>query len=133
MNLFIGLTLFFSPVTYQAPPIDLHVPTIEEKIEQTAIKFSYSSARAIAIAKAESGLKPEARNSHSTASGLYQFIDGTFKAYCINKFQYAESLKQKNDPDIQIQCAVRMLSEGGESHWNASKPVWIKVKTQLES
>lgn len=98
--------------------------TIEEKIIQTAKEFNYSTSTALSIAKAESNLIPDAKNSHSTASGVYQFINGTYKEYCIDKYNYAESMEQKNDPDIQIQCAIRMLAEGGENHWNASRHVW---------
>ncbi|MBP6045253.1 transglycosylase SLT domain-containing protein [Candidatus Woesebacteria bacterium] len=97
---------------------------MEEKIIKTAEEFNYSTTTALLIAKAESNLNPNAKNSHSTASGVYQFIDGTFKGYCVEKYGYATSTNQKNDPDVQIQCAVRMLSEGGENHWDASKHVW---------
>ena len=33
-------------------------------------------------------------------------------------------MDEKNDPDVQIKCAVRMLAEGGDSHWDESRKVW---------
>ncbi len=76
------------------------------------------------IVVAESGWKPDIKNKVSTASGLFQFLDGTFKSYCIEKYGLAESMDQKNDPYIQIDCAVRMIRAGGVGHWDASKHSW---------
>lgn len=81
---------------------------------------------ALNIAKAESNFIPTARNTSSSASGLYQYIDGTFKDFCITKYGLATSMEQKNDPKIQAECAVRMLSEGGEGHWNESRANWSR-------
>lgn len=117
-----------APIHEEEKRIEEKVLTIEEKIRVEAIERNYSPDRAVAIAKAESGLNPNARNPHSTASGTYQFINSTFKEYCIKNFAYADSMEQKNDPDIQIKCAVRMLSEGGENHWDASRKMWEDVK-----
>ena len=98
--------------------------TIEEKIMAKAKEYGYSPTRAIAIAKAESGLFPDAKNTSSTASGLFQFINGTAQGFCVEKYEIMESLLEKNDPDKQIECAVRMLAEGGEGHWSESRHVW---------
>lgn len=118
----------FPNETVAAPVIEPVIElTIEEKIIKTAEEFGYSTTTALAIAKAESNLNPNAKNAHSTASGLYQFINDTFKGFCIDKYKYAESMEQKNDPDIQIKCAIRMLAEGGDKHWAASSHVWGKV------
>jgi hypothetical protein len=99
--------------------------TVEEKIRVAAEKYGYNPDRAVAIAKAESNLMPNAKNSKSSASGLYQFINSTFLHYCVDEYKLATSSDLKNDPDIQIECAVRMLSEGKESHWNESRHVWV--------
>jgi len=81
---------------------------------------------AFRIAKAESNWNPNAKNKSSSASGLFQFIDGTFRAYCINKYRLADSMAQKNNPYIQIDCAVKMLNLGLVGHWDASASVWKK-------
>lgn len=36
-------------------------------------------------------------------------------------------MTQKNDPDVQISCALAMLSEGGENHWSESRYIWGKT------
>ena len=76
------------------------------------------------IVIAESGWKPEAKNSHSTASGLGQFLDSTFKSQCINKYKLTEDMRQKNDPYTQLDCMVKMIKDGGVSHWAASQHNW---------
>ena len=77
-----------------------------------------------AIIKAESGYKPDAKNPKSSASGIFQFIDSTFKRFCIDEYKLTESLINKNDFRIQIDCAIIMLESGMESHWNASRHIW---------
>lgn len=92
--------------------------TIEEKIEQEAIKRNYNPKRAVAIAKAESNLIPTAKSKTSSASGIFQFIKSTWNENCTGDVF---------NEDDNIKCAVRMLGEGGENHWNASRHVWGKV------
>ncbi len=69
---------------------------------------------------------PNAKNTGSSASGAYQFLDGTFKHFCVDEYRLG-TMKQKNDPDIQIECAVRMIAAGLVGHWDESKPVWSKT------
>lgn len=70
------------------------------------------------VAECESGFKPDVKNRLSTASGLFQFLDGTF-------FKYAEAYElptdNKNDPKIQAELAAKMIRDGGLGHWDASK------------
>ena len=111
--------------------IELNSTTsISEYIEARAMKYEYPSKRALAIAMAESSLVVNAKNKGSTASGLFQFINGTFKGFCIDKYNLTDTMEDKNDPHIQVECALRMLSEGGESHWESSKGVWNKSVTK---
>ncbi len=101
--------------------------SVEDFIIAEAMKYHYPPMRAVAIARAESGLYINAKNTGSTASGTFQFINGTFKGFCIDKYQLTDTMKDKNNPAVQIKCAVRMLAEGGESHWSESRGVWGKV------
>jgi soluble lytic murein transglycosylase-like protein len=75
----------------------------------------------IRIARAESGLNQYAKNPKSTAKGIYQFIDGTWRAYCLadgNVYNFVDN----------INCFYKVLAKDGFpkglSHWNASKGVW---------
>lgn len=100
--------------------------SIEDYIWSRAVYYNYNPKRAVEIAKAESGLVINARNSSSTASGLFQFINGTYVSFCVKGFNLANSMASKNDPFVQIECAIRMLAQGGEHHWSESEHVWRK-------
>lgn len=79
------------------------------------------------IAKAESQLSTKIKNPSSSASGLFQFLDGTFVDYCIEKYKLAESLENKNDPLVQTKCAMEIIKEpSGLIHWSASYP-WVTL------
>lgn len=100
--------------------------TLEERILRRAAEEGYDPTKAASIAWAESRFKPNAKNSESTASGIYQFLNGTFDHYCIKKYALATSTTQKNDPFVQIDCALEILAESprGEDHWWPSRPYW---------
>lgn len=98
---------------------------IEDYIIYKAMRENLSVGMVVAIAKSESGFNKDAHNPDSTASGVFQFLDGTFRTYCIDKYDRAESMSQKNDPVIQVNCAVDMLLEkNGYKHWYASFAGW---------
>lgn len=52
---------------------------IEYLIRTKAREAGVNEETALRIAKCESSLNPEARNSKSTATGIYQFLQGTWK------------------------------------------------------
>jgi len=111
-----------APVATTTPVI---VETIEQKIGRRAKALGLDPIKAQSIAWAESRFNPNAKNASSTASGVFQFLDGTFKEYCIRRYEFATSTAQKNDPNIQIECALRILeTPGGEGHWYPSRPMW---------
>lgn len=72
-----------------------------------------------AIIACESGGDARAQNSSSTASGLYQFINGTWKAY-------GGSTARAKDASVaeQHRVAARLFAAEGYSPWNASKSCW---------
>ena len=65
---------------------------------------------AVLLAKHESEFNPAAANSKTSAKGLFQFIDLTWRDYCAGDVFNAED---------NADCALRILSEGGLSHWLA--------------
>lgn len=99
---------------------------IPELIAWYAEKNGASTTTAVAIAKAESNFVPNAKNASSSASGIFQYINGTFKSFCIEKYKLTDTMEDKNDISIQADCATRMLAEGGEHHWSESAHVWDK-------
>jgi len=80
-------------------------------------EYGIDPALPLAVAKAESNYHPLAKSKTSTASGVFQFIRSTWKENCVGEVFNAED---------NIRCGVRMISEGGIKHWNASKSVWSK-------
>lgn len=68
------------------------------------------------IAYIESGNNPNARAKTSSASGLFQFIDSTWRDV-VNRYgkEYGIELKDKNDPNAQRVMAKRMLEDASEN------------------
>ena len=83
---------------------------VEDIIKYWSDEYDYSYQKAYFLAKCESQLDPKAANPNSTAKGIYQFLDGTWESECEGDVFSAIH---------NSQCAIRMLSEGGESNWLA--------------
>lgn len=73
------------------------------------------------IVACESGGNPTAQNRTSSASGLYQFIDGTWAAYGGREF--APRAKDATPAQQRI-VADRAFAAEGLSPWNASRSCW---------
>lgn len=73
------------------------------------------------IIACESGGNPKAKNPSSTASGLFQFINGTWKAY--GGLEFAPTARQAT-VEQQYIVANRAFAREGYSPWNASKSCW---------
>ena len=72
----------------------------------------------VAIARAESGpgLDPFADNPDSTADGLFQIINGTWRDFKCEGSKY--------DREDNARCAMKIASTSGLHHWNASAHNW---------
>jgi hypothetical protein len=102
----------------------------------------YDISKFILIAKAESetstkysktvipydgvsglGLDPYAKNPNSTAKGIFQFIDGTWRSYCLMEGNVYDYKANTN-------CFYKVLEVDGFpkglSHWTASQHKWGK-------
>lgn len=101
-------------------PRQVILGTWENLIITKAIEHHINSDVFLAIAKCESGLKVDVKNAHSTASGLFQFINSTFESQS-KKYNIKG---EKNDPYVQTELAAHMIADNGLSHWNASKSCW---------
>lgn len=67
-----------------------------------------------AVAECESGGNPTAQNPNSTASGLYQIVDGTWRAY--GGTEFAPRAKDAS-PEQQKVVAERILAGQGPQAW----------------
>lgn len=64
--------------------------------------------RAVRIARCESKFNPRAQNRSSSAYGLFQFLDSTWRGTGIAK---------TSDPHLQIEAAHRLWTARGWSPW----------------
>lgn len=95
---------------------------ISEKILEYSEKHGIDAMLALNIACAESCthdkngniiFNPNAKNPNSTASGIFQFLQGTWNSMCEG------DVFDEND---NIECAVKILATStGIKHWEASR------------
>lgn len=78
------------------------------------------------IIKAESGNKPRVENNHSTATGCFQFVIGTWRLY--GKQHWGEEFYTKNiyNPAHNVELATWAISQYGTGAWDASKHIWAR-------
>ena len=74
----------------------------------------------VAIRGCESGHDYTARNPRSSASGAFQFIDSTWRAYGDSRWSRAYLAPR----DVQDAAALRLYRASGTSPWNASRSCW---------
>jgi hypothetical protein len=121
--------------------LSLRKQTIEVKAQEVTIPCDYDAITYIRcrgqqlgykdsdislfvrIAKEESHFNQYAKNPTSTAKGIYQFIDGTWRHYCLedgNVYNFVDN----------INCFYKVLEQDGFpkalGHWNASVNKWGK-------
>ena len=82
------------PYTIAAPP-----PTLEQvrkEVVRQAVAVNFNKEVALNIAECESSFKWDAKNPSSTASGVYQFTDPTWKFIKADNTQldYKENIRQ---------------------------------------
>jgi transglycosylase-like protein with SLT domain len=81
--------------------------------------YGLDPALPIAIARCESGLRWDAKNSTSQASGVMQYLPSTWS-------NTVEGRKGTSvfDADASIRMAVTHIATKGTSPWNASRHCW---------
>lgn len=72
----------------------------------------------IDVAHAESSFNPTAKNPASTAKGLFQILDSTWKDTGCEGYVYY--------PQDNIACAQKIQADAGTAPWNSSKENWQK-------
>lgn len=72
-----------------------------------------------AIAWCESKLDPEAKNGKSSATGLFQIIAGTWKAFGCSG--------DRMNPIDNARCADKIATQSGLHHWAKSSSCWKRV------
>ncbi len=77
---------------------------IAQLIKQRAQERGVDPELALAIAKAESGLRPQIKNPKSSAHGLFQIVDDTWK-------QYGGDPKKRKDVNENIRIGLEILAD----------------------
>lgn len=90
-----------------------------ELIKSYAAQYGISADLPLRVARCESGYRWDAKNRTSSASGVFQYLSGTFA----NTPEGKQGLSAF-DADANIRAAVRHMAVHGTSPWNASKPCW---------
>lgn len=85
-----------------------------------------------AIMMAESGGRATATNPSSSATGLFQFVNGTWESFCVKKYGLGGTWEDKINPVTNTRCAIYILRDGGfdaaYGHWKSSYQWWKNWK-----
>lgn len=104
-----------------------------EIIKEQSASYKVDYELAAKVASCESKMDPEARNKTSTAKGLYQFLNGTWKHYGLKKWGSLEG-KDVLDPEDNTELAMWVMATYGMKDWEASRFCWkvaYPPKTEL--
>lgn len=76
------------------------------------------------IAWCESEYDPSAKNASSTASGLYQFLTGTWNHYALLHWGTLTG-HDRNDYGDSAELGVWVIANYGTTDWDASASCWL--------
>lgn len=94
--------------------------TISDKVRIAAVYYDVDANLALNIACAESQFIETARNPNSTATGVYQWLVGSW-AYYTQRFYGTTEGKMRDNADDNIELSMLVLSTVGSADWEASK------------
>lgn len=89
---------------------------VQEIIKNTSLQNNLNPNLALKIAQVESNFNPVAKNPKSTASGLFQFTNGTWRDL-VKRYgkEYGIELKDKNNPQANTQLATLFIKENADN------------------
>lgn len=96
MKLQTGMWIMLVAIFLPAPLHTVSTTTVQKEIIRQAKFYGVSVTTSLRIANCESGFKDTAKNKHSTAKGIYQFIDGTWNWIGAkgHQYDYRENIRQ---------------------------------------
>lgn len=108
------------------PPVELKIaPTSpEDLIRHYSKLYGIDPTLPLKIAYAESqyknvpNYKYDGESGRYTAFGIFQFLKSTWITYC------SPNPLDRMDIEKNIECGVKMIANGQESHWNESRGAW---------
>jgi len=110
--------LFAAPASSRAPGMPPRPLTVEEKI----LAAFPDEPLMLTVAYCESGngcgppIHPRAKNPNSTAKGVFQILDMTWK--------WTKCEGDPYDEDDNIACARKIYDDSGLRPWEESRPGW---------
>lgn len=119
----------------KVPEIQLKIEkqlTVQELIIKYSEEYNIPSKLTLTIAKCESGFKPTAQNKTSTASGIFQFLNGTW-IQTRTQMGLDTSLELKMNAEENIKTAMWKIANGGLRAWDASKSCWGNWNYEAQS
>jgi soluble lytic murein transglycosylase-like protein len=99
---------------------DSQTAAVEAIISVKAEEYGIPPAKAVAIARCESGLNPSSVNRHSGALGLYQHLPSYWPKRA-EAMGYDPALWY--DPNVMADVSMAMLANG-DSPWASSRSCW---------
>ena len=115
--LFVLYALFIhNPASAQAPELF----TVEQPL--WVAEFRELPQELQDIAWCESRLQVDAQNKISSASGLFQFIDGSARWVHYEMYGIPLHMEYKDDPLLQVRMAKWLYENHGPQHWEC----WTK-------
>lgn len=112
-------TVFAQQPTY-IQPTPIPEPVVELTVKQKIQKEFSDAPIMVHIADAESDFVATAKNTESSASGVFQILRSTWTSNnCKGDFE-----TQRFDEDLNIACARVLYDRYGTSPWNPSKHSW---------
>ena len=106
------------PDSLQITSLQIQPPTLQnlkDFLAQSVAKYGGNYYQLEKVIQCESGWDNTAKNPNSAASGIAQFMPGTFAGYCGGDYK---------DPFAQIHCLVIAWSGGHQDWWSSSKGCW---------
>lgn len=91
---------------------------IEGMITRIAMQYGIDPALPLAIAYCESRYNSQAKSKISTATGLFQFLAGTWQS-TRRAMQVDENLDLRLDPIESTRTAIWKIANGGLRAWQA--------------
>ena len=98
-------------------------PAVEAAVADAAAEFGVSLSLLASIIQCESHGNPDAQNPRSSASGLGQFLDGTWNAYAPD-LGYPPTRAASYGIVAGARVTAYVMSISGTAPWNASRHCW---------
>lgn len=105
-------------VARDCPQLARSAAGVKALIRCAAPKLGVSTSKALSVAWRESHYQPNARNSRSSACGVYQFVSGTWR-YVVHRYLWGHRLGAAvcTNGRANVVLALRYVARSGWGPW----------------